>query len=107
MKRKERPTAAQQKRAEKDALVERLVKSHGMVQLVDNEGNTTGPPLVRRRPVTSCSTLCAVVAAGEGKPERWGVNALRHTLFIWSAPDQPLLAWDMNRISAWARGSAN
>jgi ribosome assembly protein 4 len=45
MKRKERPSAAQQKRAEKDELVERLVKSHGMVQLVDSEGNTTGPPL--------------------------------------------------------------
>eukprot|EP01044_Picomonas_judraskeda_P000591 COSAG03_NODE_27_length_18901_cov_16.004680_6_plen_569_part_00 len=45
MKRKERPTAAQQKRAERDALEEQLIKSHGMVQLVDNEGNTTGPPL--------------------------------------------------------------
>lgn len=45
MKRKERPTAAQQKRAERDALEERLLKQHGMLQLVDNEGNPTGPPL--------------------------------------------------------------
>jgi len=43
MKRKERPSAAAIKRAEKDDLVERLKLSHAMVQLVDNEGNTTGP----------------------------------------------------------------
>ena len=45
MKRKERPTAAAVKRTEKLELIERLKLSHAMVQLVDNEGNTTGPPL--------------------------------------------------------------
>jgi hypothetical protein len=68
MKRKERPTAAQQKRAEKDALVERLVKSHGMVQLVDNEGNTTGPPLVRRCPITMLACCHAFYWRGRSLP---------------------------------------
>ena len=45
MKRKQRPSAAAVKRQERDALVEKLSASHAMIQLVDNEGNTTGPPL--------------------------------------------------------------
>ena len=107
MKRKERPTAAQQKRAEKDALVERLVKSHGMVQLVDNEGNTTGPPLVRRRRVARCRRALRCCRCWGRENARWGMNALCHTLYIQLGPDKRLLAWDMNRTSAWARGSVN